>query len=357
MRKLRESLEENYRRISTAAILIAFIIDSVTLVRVDLYLTNLLLLVYLAIVGVGIVIINLYEDGRTRFISEDAYQWLFIAMQFSFGGLFGRFLIYYSRSGSLLTSWPFLLLLAGLLIGNEFSKKYYTRLVLQISFFFLALFSYLIFLIPVLVGRMGGDIFILSGYISLLCILSFLYLLSKTAPKRVNSDSHSLYWSIGAIFFLMNLFYFTNIIPPIPLSLREAGVYHKVIPGSTGYLVTHEDSARLSFLMPYEMIHIKAGGTLSAYSAIFAPTNFDTSIVHNWQFYNPSTEQWESRSKITLPIVGGRDNGYRGYSIKTNLTAGYWRVNMETLRGQSIGATKFKVEYVDKEPHLTSSTI
>lgn len=359
MTRLRESIEKNYQWLSSLAILFAFIIDSMTLVRVDLYLTNLLLLLYLTIAGVGIVIINLHEDRGLRIMPEESYGWLFIAMQFSFGGLFGRFLIYYGRSGSLLTSWPFLLILAGLLIGNELSRKrkYYTRLILQISFFFLALFSYLIFLIPVLLGRMGDDVFLLSGGVSLLIIAAVIKLLSRIVPDRVNNKSRALFASVGFIFALINLLYFTNIIPPIPLSLREAGAYHSVTPTDNGYIVTHEQVGSLDFLMPYKTLHIIPGEPLYVYTAVFAPTNFDTSIVHNWQIYNTETGKWDSLSKVILPIIGGRDNGYRGYSIKTRLSPGFWRVVIETLRGQAIGALRFKIEYADQEPTLINETL
>lgn len=357
MRRLIESIEHNYRHISAIAILAALIVDSLTLVRVDLYLTNLLLFIYLAVVGVGIVIINLYEDGRARFISVGVYKWLFIAMQFSLGGLFGRFLIYYSRSGSLYTSWPFLLILAGLLIGNEFANKHYTRLVLQISLFYLALFSYLIFFIPVLLGRMGDFVFIFSGSVSLLIIFGFLWILLRIVPMRISDNSNTLFGIVGAIFILMNLFYFTNIIPPLPLSLREAGVYHSVAKTGNRYLVTGEKGGRLEFLKLYKTVHLLSGYPLYVYSAVFAPTNFDTYIVHNWQYYIKEKDEWESRSKITLPIVGGQDRGYRGYSTKTNLNPGFWRVNIETLRGQVIGRLTFKIEKADQKPILVSDTL
>lgn len=352
MRRIIESIERHERRLSALAILVAFIVDSVTLVRVDLYLTNLILVIYLITAGLGILLINIYEDGRARFLSEGAYRWIFIAVQFSFGGLFGRFLIYYSRGGSLYTSWPFLLILAVLLIGNEFAKKYYTRLTLQISFFFLALFSYLIFFIPVLIGQMGDDIFLLSGIASLLVVSLFVYLLDRFVPQRMANSSNIIFGSIGLIFFLINLFYFTNIIPPLPLSLREADIYHYLARTPDGYRVSGEKEPTLSFLMPNKIIHLPSGNSLSAFSAVFAPTDFETSIIHDWQYYNPRLERWEGRSRVTLPIVGGRDGGYRGYSVKNNIEPGYWRVNIETLSGQIVGRLKFKVEIVDSPPFL-----
>lgn len=41
--------------------------------------------------------------------------------------------------------------------------------------------------------------------------------------------------------------------------------------------------------------------------------------------------------------MGGREGGYRGYSVKGNLFAGEWRVNVTTERGQSLGRTSFTV--------------
>jgi hypothetical protein len=357
MKRLIESIERHERRLSAVAILLAFIIDSVTLVRVDLYLTNIILITYLVIAALGIFFINLHEDGRARFISEGAYRWIFIAMQFSFAGLFGRFLIYYSRSGSIIASWPFLLILTLLLIGNEFARKHYTRLVLQISFFFLAIFSFLIFFIPVLLGEMSDSIFLLSGGTGLIIISLFIWFISYVTPKRVKHNNSKLFISVGAIFLVVNLLYFTNIIPPIPLSLRESEVYHSVLRTTDGYLVTGEREPAFAFLMPYKVVHLLPSSQLSAYSAVFAPTDFETDIVHDWQYYNDISGEWQSRSRVVLPVVGGQDYGYRGYSIKSNLVSGYWRVNIETLRGQVIGRLNFRVEQVNQMPSLVSETL
>ena len=160
------------------------------------------------LVATGIIIINLYESGRARFISEVGYMWLFVSMQFAFGGLFGRFLIYYFRSSSLTASWPFLLILALLLLGNEFAKKYYTRLILQTGFLFLALFLYLIFLVPLALKQIGPEMFIISGVISLALITLFIKLLIRLVPERISDHRGLLRGIIILIFGVMNVLYF-----------------------------------------------------------------------------------------------------------------------------------------------------
>lgn len=353
---IKELILKYERRISAAAILSAFIIDSFTLVRLDQFLTIFLLVLYLAVVGVGVILINLREVGKAPWISDNVYLWLLIAVQFSFGGLFGRFLIYYSRSGSLSASWPFLLMLAGLLIGNEFAKKYYERLTLQVGLFFLALLGFFILFVPIVLGEIGPPIFIYSGFISLGVFAVFVHTLLRFAPAKVRKNKYSLFLVTGIIYLTMNILYFGNVIPPIPLALREAEIYHFAEKVGSIYNVRAEEKMPFDFLKLYPTIHIMEGSPVYVFTAVFAPTNFGASITHQWQYYSDSAGRWIDDNTVTYPIVGGSDRGYRGYTIKSNISAGLWRVNVETAGGQIIGTIKFKVEYSSTTPPLLSDT-
>jgi hypothetical protein len=55
-------------------------------------------------------------------------------------------------------------------------------------------------------------------------------------------------------------------------------------------------------------------------------------------------DKWVSVTRITFPIRGGRDGGYRGFSVKENLFEGRWRVDVKTERNQIIGRMKFNIE-------------
>ena len=354
----REWYERYERHISAVTILIAFFVDSITLVRVDVFLTNFLLFLYLAIVAFGILVVNLYEAGKLRWLSYEWYAWITLAMQFSFGGLFGRFLIYYSRAGLFASSWPFLVLLAGLLVGNEFAKKYYTRVVVQVGFFFLALFAYMIFFVPIVVGRMGDAIFLLSGSVSLLIVGFFIHILMRLLPTKIKEGGRALIVTVASVFIVFNALYFANLIPPLPLALRDAGVFHSITPTSTGFIGLHEEStAANDYLARYATVHLVLGERLYVYSAVFAPTNFDTDITHEWQWYEPQTKRWESLDRITFNIVGGQDRGYRGYTFKSNLRAGLWRVNILTASGQLVGREQINVVLVPKKVALVKENL
>ena len=62
-----------------------------------------------------------------------------------------------------------------------------------------------------------------------------------------------------------------------------------------------------------------------------------------WQFYDKKTG-WETRSRIGFTLSGGRYDGFRGYTYKTDLQAGEWRVNVETENDKTVAVQEFSVK-------------
>lgn len=341
------------RHLSSGALFLGFIVDSFTLKRIDLPFENLIFSGYILIAGLCIFILNVVESRTEKGkVAAQLSLWTPFVLQFAFGGLFSGFTIFYSRSGSLAASWPFILMLVGILVGNELLKKQYERLVFQITIYFTALFFFSIFSIPVLVGAMGAGIFIVSGLVSVGLISLFIWLLTRFARPRMKKSRNLLVAAIGLVFILINTLYFANVIPPIPLSLKNVGVYHSVVRSGAEYVVKQEKHSWVTKIKPYETIHTVPGNPIYTYSAVFAPTKIQTDIVHHWQFFDPINKKWVTANKISYPITGGNDWGYRGYTYKTNMAEGKWRVDVETVRGQLIGRKVFTVEYVDAVPEL-----
>ena len=88
-----------------------------------------------------------------------------------------------------------------------------------------------------------------------------------------------------------------------------------------------------------------------AYSAIFSPTSLNTKIIHEWQFYVPK-RGWTTLGRVELVVRGGRGGGYRTYSTKTGITAGAWRLNVETPTGALLGRLRFNVILQPSAPPL-----
>ncbi|MBI1975407.1 MAG: DUF2914 domain-containing protein [Candidatus Vogelbacteria bacterium] len=345
------------RHLSSVALLSGFIFDSLTLRRIDLPLENAILLGQLFLASFGIALVNLFDAkiisgrlaGRLRTIAQ-------LAIQFSFGALFSGLVVFYFRSSSLGANWPFLFVLAALLVGNEFFRLRYQILTFQASIFFIALFSYLIFFIPVLVGAVGPSIFLLSGAVSL-CVMALLYFsLRRLMPAQVRASTPSLVRAICGIYLAMNALYFANLIPPVPLAMKEAGVFRSVerISGTDTYRVTYEDASWYRYFRPYDVIHVAKGEGAYVFSSIFAPTRLNTLIYHQWQFYDEQKEEWLTTDRLAFPIFGGRDGGYRGYTAKSTLSTGQWRVDIVTERGQRIGRVRFLVARPDESLNLIS---
>ena len=336
------------RYITPAAFFAGFIWDNLTLRRIDLLFENLTFIWNLLIVGVGIILINGYEAGLIRWRFADRFlKFAPLLMQFSFGGLFSAFFVFYSRSASVFSSWPFLLFLLVLFVGNDFFRKRYLRLTFQLSVFFIALFSYSVFALPVLFGKMGAVVFIASGIVSLLVIGGVIFLLWKIVPEKVKKSQHALVFCIGGIFFAFQFSYFANVIPPIPLSLKESGIYHSVERISNDsyiYKVSYERAPWYLFFEDQSSVfHLEPDSKVYIYSAIFAPTKIETLILHRWLYFDAEKKDWIEMSRVPFSISGGRDGGYRGYTYKSSVKPGKWRVEVINDRGQVLGHRTFKV--------------
>jgi len=159
--------------------------------------------------------------------------------------------------------------------------------------------------------------------------------------------------SVLSILIIVNALYFLNIIPPIPLSLKDAGVYHTINRVNGEYHAVGEPEPWFSFFKQYEIFHQTPDSSIYIYSAVFSPANFNTDIIHEWQ--HKENNQWVTKAVVPLSIVGGRDSGFRTYSTLSDLEEGLWRVNVKTLNGLGIGRVSFEVVNASTTPAMTIS--
>lgn len=338
--------------LSTIALLTGFIWDNLTLSRVDAWYDTAVVVSYLIIAAGCVFLINVTSIGRFARISP----WLPAAAQFAFGGLFSSYVVYYSRTGSWLGGWPFLITLVALLIGNEFFKSRYQSFVFHTSVLFVALFSFLIFYLPVIGGTMGAGTFLLSGAFALIFIWLFYNAVKMVAPVRAKESGRSLATAIGGIFLAFNLLYFSNAIPPLPLSLHDLRIAHSITRTGEGNYALSVERQHLYTRLPFvdEVFHTTAGARIYAFSAVFAPGRLSVPIYHVWQRYSETTGTWVDMTRVRFPINGGRDTGYRGFSYKDAIETGDWRIAVETERGALLGRTYFRVERTGEVPMMVT---
>ena len=359
-RDVQELAQWYQRYLSPLALVLGFVADNILLLRrVDLLRTHLLLVSYLIIAALGIILLNAAETGRVRQAwLQNLIPIVPVGVQFAFGGLFSGYLSLYSRSASFVTTWIFVFALGILLLGNERFFKLYTQYAFQVGLYFVVLLGYFAFMIPVVVRMIGPNIFLLSCAVSVGAIVLFLYALAWVTPEISRRELTRTARSIAVILVVFNILYFSNAIPPLPLSLKGAGVYHSVTRESDGtYTLAGESQTWLDAILGRNVVfHQQTGDRAYVFTAVFAPTGLSTPVVHQWQYYDVLQGAWVTTDTLTFTINGGRDGGYRGYSRKGGLTEGAWRVNVLTSYGQLIGRVAFAVMSSTSSPELVSTS-
>jgi hypothetical protein len=347
MRPLFDDLFRPFKHhLLTMAFLGGFVVDNLTLNRVDQLFDNAVLAGYVILAMIGLVFLYAGTSGRLgERTSEFAGKWAPLLVQFAFGGLMSGLLVFYSRSGSWWTSWPFLVLMLAVIVGNEFITKRASRLLFNLGVFFVALFSYVVLIVPVLLGRMGDEVFLISGVVALLVFVAFLKILYKAVPNFMAMNTRMVVVITAAIYLVLNALYFSNLIPPIPLSMKEMGAYHNVSKRAEGgYVLTYEKGPWYALWHHSDnTFHYAQGDRVYCYASVFAPARFKTSVRHRWEYFDTGASEWKEHYQTKFSIDGGRDEGYRGYSFIESVREGAWRCSVETERGQVVGRTIFTV--------------
>lgn len=341
---LKRFFRRHERTLVPLMLVVGVVVDVVTFRAVELTTAFALLGVYTVLVGSMILFIHSH-DARHGLLEHLSFAaWVRVVapfvVQFAFGALLSAALIFYWFSGSFAVSWPLFVLFIALMAGNDVLREHYLRPGVQLAVWYFVLFAMLAVALPSLLGSISPWVFGLAGVASLLVMVGYLRLLFRVRPDlKLLRPSPVL--SVAIIFLAMNAAYALNIIPPIPLSLVDAGVYHLVERRGDDYLLVTPESSWMERLLPGESIVAASGQRVYVYASIFAPVDLDTTIVHHWS--RLTDEGWVSVNRLSYRIVGGRRDGYRGYSYLTNHVPGTWRVDVETLRGQVIGRVGFEI--------------
>jgi hypothetical protein len=344
--KIKSLIANNKKYGPVLFFMLGFLWDSLTLGRIDRLYDITILSTYLLSLSLSLYLINIADDGELAKTRLEKYaKYLPLAIQFFLGGLSSAYVIYFSRSVSLSKTAVFFLILVFLLFANELFKKRISNRYLQFAAYFFVSFTYFSFMVPVLLAKMNTFVFIFSGIISLGTTLSLLLFIFKRSPgfrKEINLSFMA--GIILSIYTMINVFYYFNMIPPVPLALEKGMAAHDVQVNEGKYLVKYEPTEWYKIWRNHKKSYSRiAGENVYVFSSIFAPTALKKSISHRWTKHNPVTDLWEIMDVISFEITGGRDGGFRGYTYKSNVPDGEWNVEVITAEGLVLGVIDFKV--------------
>lgn len=356
-RRAKETVRFVRRHWLTLAFVGGFVTDFLLLNRVDNFWDNLLLTFYVVLATVSLL--AFYAAIARRFgdrVSPRIEQIASILMQYSYGGLFSGMLIFYGKSGALLASWPFLLLIISAIAGNELIKNRGQQLVFNLYAYFVGLFSFVVLQVPVQTGLMGGWIFFGSGILALVIVYGVVQLLALIIPRYLELEMRKVVFVILGTFAVFSTLYITNVIPPIPLSLKEIVIAQSVVRVGDAYTVVYEEAPWWQvWRRAHSTFHPSETNTVACFTRVFAPTKITTSVYHVWD-YKDANGHWKEHFRLAYPISGNGDNGYRGFTAIQSFSDGTWRCSVETERGQVIGRQVFTIDSLVTPKNIIRTT-
>ncbi len=333
--------------------------DTVTLTRIDRLQDNLILLLYLVLLGALIVLTGRLgvapvetpeldrPTGLTHLLVR-ARPYYPMAAQFLLGGLFSAYAIFYSRSATLTRTGVFLGVLVLLLVANEFLRDRLSNLRLLVALYALACFSFFTFFLPVMIGTIGTWVFLLGAILSVVVTLRVVHLIYQRNPERSRQEALLVGGPAIALIGLLVGFYFLNWIPPVPLSMKFGGMYREVQKQNDHFALSYD--REWYQVWKRSQNPFPAGEPIYCFTAVFAPVALDTTVYHHWYFRTNSSKPFAHADRIPIKIAGGREGGYRAYTFKQRLDSGDWRVDVETEDGRVIGRVSVLVEEGSESP-------
>ena len=358
LQRLKHRYEKNEQAFDIAAFVGGFVFDIAMLDRIDAWSTIIQQAVYLLLIAVILMQMFFAEGDSVRDTATMAApkRWYFeyrtALVHFLLGTLLNLYTLFFFKSASLFVSFAFMLVLAALLVANE-SKRLKAQFGLSLKFalFGLCLLSFCAGIVPVFVGSIGPIVFLLSMLVGCVPLAVIYRRVHIHAPDRVQQARRQILMPFGLVLVVFLSLYLVRLIPPVPLSLRFIGVYHNVERGEDTFNLSHErpfwriwDNGDQKFLA-------QPGDRIFVYFRLFSPARFSDQVLMRW-YWKDATGKWKLQDSIPIKIIGGRENGFRGYGAKNNYQPGDWKLQVETTDEREIGRVYFDVEMVPQVPRL-----
>jgi hypothetical protein len=342
--RLREFRARHAKLLAVAAFLGGFLFDVMTLGRIDSGLTIAQQGVVLAVLGAILGCELLAAEGVVVFESPRArklWEFRLVATQFLFGGLMSAYAIFYFKSASVLGALVFIPLLGFLMVLVESARFRRGAGWLRVGVYALCLSSYFAYVVPTLWGSLGVFPFVLAMLLTAL-LLWALHRVARWRGLSAAGARKGILLPGGAVIAAFTGLYFLALIPPVPLSLQYAGIYHGVEKEAGGYRLLHERAWWRVWERGDQYFRARPGDQIYLFARIFAPRAFRDEVRVRWLKHD-ARRGWVTWDVIPITILGGREQGFRGYAFKSNYEPGLWRVQLETVEGREIGRIRFHV--------------
>jgi Protein of unknown function (DUF2914) len=344
--RLRAFRARHAREESIAFFIGGFLFDAVMVGRIDETPVLVQQAAYLVVTGLLLGAMLRFELLQLEPPGWLRRPWRYVehAMHFMLGTLLNAYILFYVKSGSGVTALLFLVLISLLLLINEHPRFHRLGPVVLFGLYSFSLTSYLAYLLPVLLGHLRPWMFFVASVLSLAPIVLLGRLMARWGGNRRLALRRALAPAIAVQVVLLVLFMF-RLVPPVPLSVRSLGIWHRVEREGAEFKLSRLPRSRWGDLWRHDerVFLARPGDRVYVFTRIFAPHNFRDQVRVRWAKWEPARRAWNESDGIPLRIVGGREEGFGGYAYKQNWSPGDWRVAIETEDGREIGRTRFEI--------------
>ena len=281
----------------------------------------------------AIIVRHRFLDREWSETWKQRFTW---AVQFFFGGLFSALVVCYFKSSGSLASFLLVILLAILLVGNEFLQKKYESFGVSLAFFCLLGTMFMNFAIPHLVHRIGFIWFLISTLLSFgLCAMIW----------KLSHRKKSILVAPALISIFLIVAYIMNWVPPVPLVLKQKLACQNFDKAS--YSCDVDDPSLLQTIgLKIPSVHRVDSSEVYFLTSVYAPAKLKAELEYLWYFQDPKTGKYSLTDRISsgrMTINGGRESGFRTFTRKKNVPPGKYRVEIAYKNGAVIGSGTFEV--------------
>lgn len=338
---------QNERAVALAFFAAGFVFDILTVGRIDAWLTIAQQAAYLAVIGFALTQMLLEEGAPPR--EGWWFRWRSAVVHFLLGALLNLYAIFFFKSSSLLVSFSFLAFLLLLVLANELPRFKALGPAFKFALLALCLLCFAAAVVPIFVGSIGLGVFLLSMAVGAAPLAALGWRLRSSGARR------SVLVPLGLALIGFLTAYLFRVIPPVPLSIPYMGIYHGVERTAEGFRLSHERPWWRFWHNGDQSFAAQPGDRVYVFFRVFSPANFSDQVLLRW--YRRLPGGWALHDSIPIRIVGGREEGFRGYGFKSNYEPGSWKIQVETTDAREIGRIYFELEAVPEGPRDFSMEI
>ena len=207
------------------------------------------------------------------------------------------------------------------MVYNEFAHREKQQYELTWAIYCISLIMLLNFLIPFVADSVHPAWFYVSTGIGVTIIWGLRWL--------VNATYRSVRAATVSAAILVAL-YLLGWIPPVPLVLEHGFAGTNFAKRDGEYTAEVEPQTLIEQIgLQERRIRYRPGEKIAVLSAISAPPGATADVEHRW--FKRVDGHWKAYDEIGVTIRGGRDEGWRFWTHKQNVSPGLWKVETRSM--------------------------